>query len=275
MLINMRKSFALALLLLLPSLVLAAESPAPAEKKGGGLIDLGKLMGKNDDSEGKQVDESLLTPAERFQRIKARAELGLSQAQYELGVLYLQESERPVPLDYYQAYEWLLKASVKNHRMAQFSLGRLYENGTGVEQSLETALSWRRSAALGGCKQSQRWMGQVYLERLSGSPKYAAQIKQSPSNLIEAYAWLNLAAEIPFPPRLDPKKPGPEEITAGDPLNLRDYNAENRIPLSAGRDRDLIARRPEFNKQMYDDAKARCLTLKKESEDHRAQNRPK
>jgi len=275
MLIDMRKSFVLALLLLLPSLVLAVESPAPAEKKGGGLIDLGKLMGKNDDAEGKQVDESLLTPAERFQRIKARAELGLSQAQYELGILYLQMGERPVPLDYYEAYKWLLKATMKNHRMAQFHLGSLYENGTGVEQSLETALSWRRSAALGGCKQSQRWMGQLYLESLSGSPKYAAQIKQSPSNLIEAYAWLNLAAEIPFPPRLDPKKPSPGEITAGDPLNLRDYNAENRIPISAGRDRDLIAGRPEFNKQMYDDAKARCLTLKKESEDHRAQNRPK
>jgi hypothetical protein len=268
----MRKSFALALLLLLPSLVLAAESPAPAEKKGGGLIDLGKLIGKNE-----EVDESLLTPAERFQCIKARAELGLSQAQYELGILYLQEADKPVSLDYYQAYDWLLKATMKNHRMAQFYLGRLYENGTGTDQSLESALRWRRSAALLGCKQSQKWMGQIYQETFDSGSKYSALIKQAPSNLIEAYAWLDLAASVPYPPRLDPKTPWPAEVAAGDPLNLRDYNAENRIPTSAGRDRDLIARRPLFigNKQMYDDAKARCVTLKKESEDYRAQNAPK
>ena len=266
--INMRKSCAI-ILLAISSLALRGQ-PAQAEKKDTELNILKNLLPT------KEVkDESLLPLAERYQLITGRAALGVSQAQYELGIFYLQESERPVALDYYQAYEWLLKASVKNHRMAQFYLARLYENGTGVDQSLEAALSWRRRAALAGCKQSQRWMGQVYLESLSGSPKYASLIKQTPANLIEAYAWLNLAAEIPFPPRLDPKKPGPEELAAGDPLNLRDYNAENRIPISAGRDRDLIARRPEFNKQMYDDAKARCVTLKKESEAHREQNRPR
>jgi TPR repeat protein len=276
MLIDMSKSFAFALLLTITSLALLGQSP-PAEKKAGGMLDLSKLLPKKEVVEEKPVDESLLTPAERFSLIKGRAELGLSQSQYELGILYLQIGERPVPLDYYEAYKWLLKATMKNHRMAQFHLGSLYENGTGTEQNLESALRWRRSSALLGCKQSQRWMAQIYQENFDGSSKYSSLIKKDSSNLIEAYAWLDLASEVRFPQRLDPKKPGAEELAAGDPVNMRDYNAENRVPRSAGNDRDRIAQRPLFtgSKQMYDDAKARCATLRKESEDYRAQNRPK
>jgi hypothetical protein len=257
------------------------------EKQPGMLLNIKKLIPATEPPkpapiivpvvEKKREPEIELTPIQRFQMIKGKAEAGSSQDQYELALYYLQEfGERPVPLDWYEAYNWMLKAATKNHRIAQFHLGRLYDNGWGTDKSLETALKWRRSAALLGCKQSQRWMGQLYLEIFNGNTKFAALIKQDPSNLIEAYAWFNLAAKVPFPPRLDPMTPGPDELADGDvPLNIRDYNAEKSVPLSAGRDRDGIPRNPVFNRQMFEDSKARCITLAKEAEQHRAQNRPK
>ena len=254
------------------------------DKKPGMLLDLNKIVPPSEAPaptpppvvEKKAAPEIELTVQQRFQMTKGKAEAGNSQAQYELALFYLQEPEKPVPLDYFEAYNWMLKASMKNHRMAQYHLGRLYESGFGTEKNLESTVQWRRSAALLGCKQSQKWMGQLYNETFSGNPKYATIIKQDPSNLIEAYAWNNLGSEIPFPPRQDPKTPGPEELESGlVPLNVRDYNFEKSIPTAAARDRDIIARNPLFTKKMYDDAKARCVTLAKEAEEHLAQNRPK
>lgn len=256
------------------------------EKKAGMLLDLKKIVPSVEPpkpapapepvAEKKAEPEIQLTPLQRFQMTKGKAEAGNSQAQYELALLYLQESEKPVPLDYFEAFSWMLKASMKNHKMAQFHLGRLYENGFGTDKSLENAIKWRRSAALLGCKQSQKWMGQLYVDIFNGNPKFADLIKPDPSNLIEAYAWYNLGGEIPFANRADPKTPGPDELTNGDhPLNVRDYNFEKSIPVSSARDRDAIARLPSFNRKMYDDAKARCNSLAKEAEEHRAQNRPK
>jgi hypothetical protein len=265
-----------------------SQESEPNEKKPGMLLDLNKIVPAPEKqnpvpapmptsvAEKKKDPEIQLTPMQRFQMTKGKAEAGNSQAQYELALFYLQEPEKPVPLDYFEAYNWMLKASMKNHRMAQYHLGRLYENGFGTEKNLESTVQWRRSAALLGCKQSQKWMGQLYTEIFSGNLKYATIIKPDPSNLIEAYAWNNLGSEIPFPLRQDPKTPGPEELESGlVPLNLRDYNFEKSIPTSAARDRDIIARNPLFTKKMYDDAKARCITLAKEAEEHLAQNRPK
>ena len=269
------------------------QEAAPKEMKvQGGLLDLDKIVPKPEAPKAMDAPKAAptpapsaprqnepevqLTPMQRFQMTKSKAEAGNSQAQYELALFYLQEPEKPVPLDYFEAYNWMLKASMKNHRMAQYHLGRLYENGFGTEKNLESTVQWRRSAALLGCKQSQKWMGQLYTEIFSGNLKYATIIKPDPSNLIEAYAWNNLGSEIPFPLRQDPKTPGPEELESGlVPLNLRDYNFEKSIPTSAARDRDIIAKNPLFTKKMYDDAKARCITLAKEAEEHLAQNRPK
>jgi len=269
----MSKPLTLGLVALLGAISSPAQTPGTNEKKGGMLLDLTKI---GLPPEEKKLPEAELTPLQRFNRNKAKAEAGDSQAQYELALAYLQEPDKTVPVDYFEAYGWMVKASMKNHRMAQFHLGRLYENGWGIEKNLESALSWRRSAALLGCKQAQRWMGQTYLEAYSGSTRFGGLIKQGPANLVEAYAWLNLGSVIPFPPRLDPKTPGPEELASGDiPLNLRDYNFEKSVPTSAARDRDIIARNPSFDKKMSEDAKARSVTLAKEAEAHRAKNRPK
>ena len=270
----MSKPLTIGLIALLVAISSPAQTPPGTnEKKGGMLIDLTKIGLPPEET---KLPEGELTPKQRFNRNKAKAEAGDSQAQYELALAYLQEPDRTVPVDYFEAYSWMVKASTKNHRMAQFHLGRLYENGWGIDKNLESALSWRRSAALHGCKQAQRWMGQTHLEAASGSTRFGNLIKQDPSSMVEAYAWLNLGSVIPFPPRLDPKTPGPEEVASDDPpLNLRDYNFEKNIPTSAARDRDIIARNPSFDKKMSEDAKARCVTLARESETHRAKNRPK
>jgi hypothetical protein len=255
------------------------------EKKSGMLLDFKKIVPPTPEppkpmapvvQTPEKQPEIELTPMQRFQVTKGKAEAGNSQSQYELALLFMQESEKPVPLDYFEAYNWMLKAATKNHRMAQFHLGRLYENGQGTDKNLEGSISWRRRAALLGCKQAQKWMGQLYLEVFSGNPKFAEFIKKDSTNLIEAYAWFNQGADIPFPPRTDPKTPSAEELASGDnPLNPRDYNFEKSIPTSAARDRDGIARNPEFNKKMYDEAKVRCVSLAKEAAEYRAENRPK
>lgn len=245
----------------------------PAGKKAGGLLDFKKITPPTENKFNPVIN---LTQIERFQLTKGKAEAGDSQAQYELSLLYLQESERTVPLDYFEAYNWMVKAATKNHRMAQFHLGRLYENGLGTEKNNGSALEWRRSAALLGCKQSQRWMGLIYLEVFSSISRFSNQLKTDPSNLIEAYAWFNLGSEIPFPPRLDPITPGPEELATGNvPLNLKDYNSERSIPTSAARDRDQIARRAEFTQKMLGEAKARSVTLAKEALEFRSKNKAK
>jgi len=264
--------------------MLTLQAPAPQAMTVGGLIELGRVVPPDEVPKPvasvvtpkPALERIELTPLQRFQMTKGQAEAGNSQAQYELALFYLQEHEKPVPLDYFEAQRWMLKAAMKNHRMAQFHLGRLFENGLGTPINLESSVQWRRSAALLGCKQSQKWMGQLYSESASSNSKYASIIKEDPANLIEAYAWYSLGSEVPFPPRLENTTPGSEELASGEiPLNVRDYSFEQGIPESSARERDIIARNPQLTKQMYDDAKARCLALKKESEDHCVQNRPK
>ena len=55
------------------------------------------------------------------------------------------------------------KADLENAQ-AQFELGRLYERGRGVEQSIETALHWYLLSAKKGNPQAQYRLGRLYME---------------------------------------------------------------------------------------------------------------
>jgi hypothetical protein len=285
----MSRLLTIGLLLALTAADSTAQTP-PAEKKGTMLLDLKKILPPEPKAAEqpkpavtpmaepeKKPEEIPETPQERFKSTKARAVAGNSQAQYELALIYAQEFERTVTLDNYEAYTWLLKAAAKNHKMAQYYLGRFYEDGQGMDGADKVnALSWRRSAALLGCRQSQKWMGQLYYDTFSGNKKFADQIKQDPSNLVEAYAWYDLAASNPLPARADAKTPSEEEVASGDvPLNVRDFNFERAVPANAARNRDTIAKLPGFNRKMFEDAKERSIALAKEAADYRAKNRPK
>lgn len=215
------------------------------------------------------------TPEDRFRSAKAKAEAGDSQAQYELGLFYSQDYERAVAIDYFEAFSWTQKAAQKNHRMAQRLLAKFHEMGRGTEKNLEEAIKWYRSSALLGCKQSQRWMGQMYHTTFQGSKLFDDFIKRDESNLVEAYAWFLLGADKSIPTRTDNKTPTPEELSFGPALIVRDYNFETSTQSTCEGERDNVAKNPSFTRAISDSAKARFLSLKEESREHRNNNKPR
>lgn len=281
----MSRLLTIGLLLALSSAQVSAQAPAaPAEKKGTMVLDFTKIIPpapKAEEEPKPSVTPEVKapeTPMERFKRTQIQAEAGNAQAQYELALIYAQEFERTVTLNNYEAYKWLLKAAAKNHKMALYYLGRFYEEGQGMDGvvDLVNAISWRRSAALLGCKQSQKWMGKLYQDTFNGNKKFADQIKQDPYNLVEAYAWYDLAASKPLPARTDVQTPTEEELASGDaPLNARDFNNERAVSGNAANNRDTIAKLPGFNRKMFEDANERSHVLAKEAAEFRAKNRPK
>lgn len=222
-----------------------------------------------------EPEKAPLTPEEQFRVDKSKAEAGDAQAQYELGLHYAQIHFRVVALDYFEAFTWMQKAALKNHRMAQYQLGRFYEQGKGTEKNLGEAIKWYRSSALLGCKQSQRWMGQIYHMTFQGITTYEDFIKKDVSNLIEAYAWFMLAAEPTVIVRTQYNIVADDEKPLGHILNSRDYSPELSTQGSCKAERDNIAKKPEFTKTISDSAKSRFLVLKTESEEHRKENKPK
>jgi TPR repeat protein len=99
-----------------------------------------------------------ITDSELKEVIKI-AQKGNRQAQYELG-LYFQNkvrvdvsylnmnengrfTENSNPEDYYlDAVKWFRMAAENNHKLAQFSLGVLYNNGCGVPQNRIESIAW-------------------------------------------------------------------------------------------------------------------------------------
>ena len=213
------------------------------------------------------------TPDARFRSAKAKAEAGDSQAQYELGLFYSQDYERVVAIDYFEAFAWTQKAALKNHRMAQRLLAKFHEMGRGTDKNLGLALKWYRSSALLGCKQSQRWMGQMYYITFGGSKTYEEFIKKDDSTLSEAYAWFLLGAEKTIPARGDNKTPTPEELSFGPALLIRDYNFETSTQGASEGERDNLAKNSSFTRAISDSAKARFLSLKDESKEYQDNNK--
>jgi hypothetical protein len=216
-----------------------------------------------------------LTIEDRFRSAKAKAEAGDSQAQYELGLFYSQDYERAVALDYFEAFTWTEKAAQKNHRMAQRLLAKFYELGRGTDRNLEQAIKWHRSAALLGCKQSQRWMGQMYHTTYQGSSAFEGFIKKDDTNLSEAYAWFLLGAEKSIPKRINSKTPTPEELSFGPALLLRDYNFETSTQSTSEGERDNVAKNPAFTRAISESAKSRYASLQQESVEYRNANKPR
>ena len=78
---------------------------------------------------------------------------GNTEAQYNLGVLYLEG--RGIERNLEQARNWFLKAAEKNHVEAQYNLGHLSLSGMGVEKSVQVALHWWKLSAEGGYAPAQ------------------------------------------------------------------------------------------------------------------------
>ena len=89
--------------------------------------------------------------------LTSAAEQEFAAAEYELGLLYLNESHPT--LDYDQALYWLTKAAEQGNNKAQFELGAMFNFGTGVKQDYEKAFTWYKKAAEQGDPKAQCNLG--------------------------------------------------------------------------------------------------------------------
>ena len=119
--------------------------------------------------------------AESLDDLRARAESGDSEAQYNLlGVAYADGVG--VPQDDAEAARWYRKAAEQGNVFAQTNLGCMYKTGRGVVQDYGAAVRWTRLAAEQGHAVAQYSLAVMYAEG-SGVPQ----------DDVQAHMWFNLA----------------------------------------------------------------------------------
>ena len=113
--------------------------------------------------------------------LRKSAEEGDASAQFRLGQLY--DEGTGVPQDYGQAKEWFEKAAKQGHVGAQADLGTLYLQGAGAPQSAQMAMFWFSQAAEQGDGLACAKLGWMYAEG-------QGVIQDS----VQAHMWYSLAA---------------------------------------------------------------------------------
>jgi hypothetical protein len=117
-----------------------------------------------------------------LEQIRALAEQGYADAQYNLGIMYA--DGRGVPQDDAEALRWWRLAAEQGGAEAQYNLGNMYADGRGVPQDDAEALRWWRLAAEQGGAEAQFNLGIMY-----------ADGRGVPQDDVEAVRWYRLAAE--------------------------------------------------------------------------------
>ena len=112
--------------------------------------------------------------------LRKSAKAGDASAQFRLGQLY--DEGTGVPQDYGQAKEWFEKAAKQGHAGAQVNLGTLYLQGEGAPQSSQMALFWLSRAAEQGHALAFAKLGWVY-----------EQGRGVLQDFIQAHKWYSLA----------------------------------------------------------------------------------
>lgn len=147
------------------------------------------------------------------------AEAGFAPAQFNVGNMYA--NGVGTPQDYFEAAIWFRQAAERNVPEAQYNLGLAYELGRGLTKDETLAVKWYRSASEQGYARA-RYNLALMLEEGRGAAvdevsaaqlyRIAAEQGFGPAqnnygimlaegrgglvpNLIEAYAWLALAAD--------------------------------------------------------------------------------
>lgn len=113
--------------------------------------------------------------------VRALAEQGDAQAQFNLGVMYAKGDG--VAQDHVEAVEWYRRAAEQGDASGQSSLGYKYDKGLGMLQDHAEAVKWYRRAAEQGDAEAQFYLGLKYLSG-EGVPK----------DYVRAHMWSNLAA---------------------------------------------------------------------------------
>ena len=96
----------------------------------------------------------------RFEEIKAKAEKGDAEAQYNLGQSYVNPDR--VVRDTVEAVKWWRKAAEQGNAAAQNALAVCYAAGEGVPKDAVEAVKWFRKAAEQGSMKAQHNLGGCY-----------------------------------------------------------------------------------------------------------------
>ena len=113
--------------------------------------------------------------------LRARAEAGEADAQFNLGVMY--DNGEGVPQNYAEAMRWYRLAAEQGHAEAQGTLGIMYGTGEGVPQDYAEAVRWYELAAEQGLASAQHNLGITYANGRGVS-----------QDDVQAHMWFNLAA---------------------------------------------------------------------------------
>ena len=108
------------------------------------------------------IGVSLPASAENFSETMKAAEQGNANAQYNLGLAYV--NGNGVTKNYDEAVKWCRKAAEQNIAAAQYLLAEMYLQGNGVAQNYAEAMKWYGKAAEQGSADSQHNLGVAYAE---------------------------------------------------------------------------------------------------------------
>lgn len=133
-----------------------------------------------------------LTPAqaaEQERNLRAFADRGDTDAQFELGLRFL--TGEGLKKDEKEGVNWLAKAAEGGHLRAQYVYGSLFEDGVSVPKDPVEAASWFEKAASGGFPMAQHALAVAY-ELGQGVTKDPAK----------AASWFEKAAAQNYPPAM-------------------------------------------------------------------------
>ncbi len=77
---------------------------------------------------------------------------GHANAQYDLGMIYFRNGA------YKEAYHWIEKASEQGNSDTYYVLGRINDEGLGVNVNNAEAAFWFKKAAMNGDELAQKWL---------------------------------------------------------------------------------------------------------------------
>ena len=97
------------------------------------------------DRRGRAVQAQNTPSAQELADLRALAEAGDTEAQYNLGVMY--DNGEGIPQDDAEAVRWYRLAAEQGSATAQYNLGVMYGTGEGVPQDNVEAHMWLNLAA--------------------------------------------------------------------------------------------------------------------------------
>ena len=109
-----------------------------------------------------KYEHQLNKPKKAFYWYKKSAEQGNSNAQAELGRIYL--TGKYILQDYDQAYSYLKKGISSGNSVSKYYLGFMYYNGFGTKQDYNKAFPLCYEAALENCTLAFELTATMYLE---------------------------------------------------------------------------------------------------------------